>query len=82
MTKPSLTQPLCGVCTDSRPIISLGENSPQRHEHLFILQKEVNIVLPPNVIIRKVPNGNSVLALIPSLGTNLEQYEENADRLG
>ena len=80
-TKPSLAQPLRGVRTDSRLMIRLGENSPHRNEHPFILQKKANLVLPQNVIIGKVANINSGLALIPSPGTNLEQLEENADRL-
>lgn len=80
-TKPSLTQPLRGVRTDSRLMIRLGENSPHRNEHPFILQKKANLVLPPNVAIGKVAHINSGLALIPSPGTSLEQLEENADRL-
>ena len=62
-------------------MIRLEENSPHRNEHPFILQKKANLVLPPNVIIGKVAHINSSLALIPSPGTNLEQLEENADRL-
>lgn len=81
MTKPSLAQPLRGVRTDSRLMIRLGENSPHRNEHPFILQKKANLALPPNVIIGKVAHINSGLALIPSPGTKLEQLEENADRL-
>ncbi len=38
-------------------------------------------MLSPNVIIGKVANINSGFALIPSPGTNLEQLEENTDRL-
>ena len=80
-TKSSLAQPLRGVRTDSRLMIRLGENSPHRNEHPFILQKKANLVLPPNVIVGKVAHINSSLALIPSPGTKLEQLEENVDRL-
>lgn len=80
-TKPSLTQPLRGVHTDCRLMIRLGENSPYRNEYPFILQEKANLVLPPNVAIRKVAHINLGLALIPSPGTSLEQLEENADQL-
>ena len=80
-TKPFLEQPLRGVRTDSRLMIRLGENSPHRNEHLFILQKKANFVLPPNVIIGKVAYINSSLSLIPSPETNLKQLEEKANRL-
>ncbi len=66
---------------DSTLMIRLRENSPHRNEHPFILQKEANFMLPPNVIIGKVANINSGLALILSPSTNLEQLEENADWL-
>lgn len=81
MKKPSLIQPLRGARPDSRLMIRLGENSPHRNEHPFILQKKANLVLTPNVAIGKVAHINSGLALIPSLGTSLKQLEENADRL-
>ena len=80
-TKTFLAQLFCGVRTDSRLIIRLGENSPYRNKHPFILQKKANLVLPPNVIIGKVAQINLGLALIPSPGTKLEQLEENADQL-
>ncbi len=76
-----MAQPLRGVRIDSRVIIRHVENYPHQNEHLFILQKKANLVLPPNVIIGKVANINSGLALIHSPGTNLKQLEENADRL-
>ena len=41
-TKPSLAQPLRRVRIDSRLMIRLGENSPHRNKHLFILQKKAN----------------------------------------
>ncbi len=80
-TKPSLTQPLRGVRTDSRLIIRLGENCLHQNKHPFILQKKANLVLPTNIIIGKVAYINSGLALILFPETNLEQLEENADQL-
>lgn len=80
-TKPSLKQPFRGMQADSRIMIRLGENSPHRNEHPFLLQKKANAVLSANVVIGKVAHVNSGLALIPALGTDLEQLEENASRL-
>lgn len=81
VAKPSLAQPLCGVCKDPRLMIQLGENTPHRKEHPFILQKRANLVLPPNVIVGKVAHNNSGLALIPLPGTKLEPLEENRVQL-
>ena len=80
-TKPSLAEPLRGMRIDSRLMIRLGENSPHRREHPFLLEKKANATLPPNVGVAKIVHINSGLALIPSPGTKLEQLEENAHRL-
>ena len=47
-TKPSLTQPLREICTDSRLMIRLGENSSHQNKYPFILQKKANLMLIPN----------------------------------
>lgn len=63
-TKPSLKQPFRGMRADSRLMIRLGENSPHRNEHPFLLQKKANAILPANVVVGKVAHVNSGLALI------------------
>lgn len=80
-TKPSLAQPLRGVREDSRLMVRLGENSPYKDEHPFLLQKKANAVLPQNVVVGRVAHINTGLALIPATGTSIQQLEEYSNKL-
>ncbi len=62
-------------------MVRLGQDSPHRGEHPFILQKKANAVLPNKVVIGKVAHINSGLALIPSPGIKAEQLEEYKETL-
>lgn len=76
-SKPTLTQPLKGSRADERLMVRLGEESPYRNEHPFILQKKANATLPSQVRIGKVAHINSGLALLPEPGTSVAQLEEH-----
>ena len=45
-SKFTLTQPLKGSRADKKLMVQLGEESPYRNEHPFILQKKANAILP------------------------------------
>lgn len=59
----------------------LGQDSPRRREHPFILQRKANAVLPNKVVIGKVTHINSGLALIPAPGTIAEQLDKHKETL-
>lgn len=80
-TKPSLAQSLQGIRVDGRLMVRLGENSPHRREHPFLLQTKANSVLPPETRVGKVAHINSGIALILAAGTTVEQLEEHGVRL-
>ena len=80
-SKPTLTQPLKSLRTDEKLMVRLGEESPYRNEHPFILQKKANATLPSQVRIGKVAHINSGLALLPSPGTSVAQLEEHCKKL-
>lgn len=62
-------------------MVRLGQDSPHRSEHPFILQKKANAVLPNKVFIGKVAHINSGIALIPAPGTIAEQLGEYKETL-
>lgn len=79
--KPTFAQRLKGTRADEGLMVRLGQDSPHRDEHPFILQKKANVVLPKKVVIRKMAYINSGLALIPAPGTIAEQLEEHKETL-
>ena len=79
--KPTLSKPLQGARTDSRLMVRLGENSPHRNEHPFLLQKKANSVLPQGVVVGKVAHINTGIALIPTAGVTIQQLEEHSEKL-
>lgn len=62
-------------------MVRLGEESPYRKEHPFIVQKKANATLPSQVRIGKVAHINSGLALLPAPGTSIAQLEEHCEKL-
>ena len=80
-SKPTLTQPLKGSRADERLMVRLGEESPYRNEHPFILQKKANATLPSQVRIEKVAHINSRLALLPAPGISVAQHEKHCEKL-
>ena len=62
-------------------MVRLGQDSPHRGEHLFILQKKANAVLPNKVAMGKVAHINSGLTLSPAPGTTAKQLQEHKDTL-
>ena len=79
--KPTLSKPLQGARTDSRLMVRLGENSPHRNEHPFLLQKKANSVLPQGVVVGKVAHINTGIALIPTAGVTIQQLEDHSKKL-
>lgn len=72
--KPSLMQPMKGMRPDLRLMIRLGEESPHRSQHPFLLQKQANSVLPSNVVlVGKVAHSKAGIALIAAAGTVAQQ---------
>ena len=53
--KPTLAQPLKGTQPDERLMVRLGQDSPHRGEHPFILQKKANAVLQAKLSLEKWP---------------------------
>lgn len=80
-TKPSLQLPLSSGRSDNRLMIRLGEESPHRNEHLFLLQKRANAILSPTLTIGKVAHVKTGLALVLAAGTTLQQLQEFSSKL-
>lgn len=80
-SKPTLQSPLNGNRADSRLMIRLGETSPHRNEHPFLLQKKANAALPPHITVGKVAHVKTGIALVPANGTMLQQLEECGPKL-
>ncbi len=81
--KPTLSKLLQEARTASRLIVCLGENSPHRNQHPFLLQKKANSVLPQGVVVGKVAHINTGIALIPTARVTIQQlagYSEKLDR--
>ena len=79
--KPMLSKLFLEARTNSRLIVRLGENSPHRNEHLFLLQKKANSLLRQGVVIRKVTYINTGIVLILMAGITIKQLEEDSEKL-